>query len=60
MRRGAPQCERLALALRPGASPDRLAAALPPLAPGTYHVEWRVLSADGHVVSGRYTFHVAP
>jgi len=39
---------------------DRLTAALPPLRPGPYRVEWQVLSADGHVVSGRFAFTVAP
>jgi methionine-rich copper-binding protein CopC len=39
---------------------DRLAAALPALAPGIYRLEWRVLSTDGHVVSGGYSFTVAP
>jgi methionine-rich copper-binding protein CopC len=39
---------------------DRLTAALPPLRPGRYRVEWQVLSADGHVVSGRFVFTVAP
>lgn len=40
--------------------PDRLSAALPPLAAGTYRVEWRVLSTDGHTVSGRFSFRVVP
>jgi methionine-rich copper-binding protein CopC len=39
---------------------DRLVAGLPPLAPGPYRVEWQVLSADGHVVGGRFTFTVLP
>ena len=37
---------------------------LAPLAPltvaGTYVVAWRVVSADGHPTSGRYTFAYAP
>ncbi|MBM4440058.1 MAG: copper resistance protein CopC [Candidatus Rokubacteria bacterium] len=37
---------------------DRLNAAVPGAAPGKYRVEWQVLSADGHVVSGRYSFTV--
>jgi methionine-rich copper-binding protein CopC len=37
---------------------DRLRAALPPLPPGDYRLEWRVLSADGHVVTGSYPFRV--
>jgi len=39
-------------------APDRLRAALPPLPPGDYRLEWRVLSTDGHVVIGSYPFRV--
>jgi methionine-rich copper-binding protein CopC len=39
---------------------DRLTAAIPGLAPGRWRVEWQVLSTDGHVVSGRFDFTVAP
>jgi methionine-rich copper-binding protein CopC len=42
------------------APPDRLVARLPPLMPGAWRVEWQVFSADGHVVSGSYTFRLAP
>jgi methionine-rich copper-binding protein CopC len=39
---------------------DRLQAEVePPLAPGRYRLEWQVLSTDGHVVTGSYTFRVA-
>ena len=31
---------------------------LPPLAPGKYRVQWRVLSADTHVTKGDFTFEV--
>jgi copper resistance protein C len=49
------------LALVPEAAPDRLTASVPAaLAPGPYRVDWRVLSSDGHVVDGGYTFRVAP
>lgn len=37
-----------------------LEADLPPLAPGTYHVYWAVVSWDGHHTKGDYTFTVAP
>ena len=39
-------------------SSDRslLKVTLPPISPGTYLVRWRVLSADGHVVSGKFNF----
>ena len=30
-----------------------------PLANGTYRVSWRTAGADGHIVSGEYTFTVA-
>ena len=39
---------------------DRLSAAAPPLAPGPWRLEWQVLSTDGHVVKGSYSFRVAP
>jgi hypothetical protein len=49
------------LALAARGSPGRLTATVPAgLAPGTYTVEWQVLSTDGHVVSGRYEFRLAP
>jgi methionine-rich copper-binding protein CopC len=41
-------------------APDRLVAALPPLAPGVWRVEWQVLSTDGHIVRGSFSFRVAP
>ena len=54
---GAPQ----ALTLSPNAGgADRLVATMPPLGPGTWRVEWQVLSTDGHVVAGRFQFTVAP
>ena len=40
--------------------PTRLRVSLPPLAPGRYRVEWRVLSVDTHVTEGDFTFVVAP
>jgi methionine-rich copper-binding protein CopC len=39
---------------------DALEAPLPPLAAGRYRVDWRVLSTDGHVVSGTFAFSVSP
>jgi len=38
----------------------QLDVSLPRLAPGTYRVQWRVLSVDTHVVEGLFTFHVLP
>ena len=31
---------------------------MPSLAPGSYRVEWRIVSADGHPVSGALTFSI--
>lgn len=31
---------------------------LPPLEPGVYTVEWRIMSADTHKVNGHFTFQV--
>jgi hypothetical protein len=39
---------------------DRLSAALPALSPGSYRVEWQVLSTDGHIVLGSFVFRVTP
>jgi methionine-rich copper-binding protein CopC len=36
-----------------------LKVSLQPLAPGTYQVEWRVISIDTHASKGDYTFRVA-
>ena len=38
----------------------RWRVSLPRLAPGTYRVEWRVLSVDTHVSEGDFKFDVAP
>ncbi|WP_434130161.1 copper resistance CopC family protein [Methylocaldum sp. GT1BB] len=37
---------------------SRLRASVENLAPGRYMVRYRVLSADGHVVSGKYFFQL--
>ncbi|MGH7345574.1 MAG: copper resistance CopC family protein [Candidatus Rokuibacteriota bacterium] len=39
---------------------DRLTGTVPALAPGAWRVEWQVLSTDGHIVSGSFSFRVAP
>ena len=39
-------------------NPALLRATLPPLPPGTYKVQWRVLSIDGDVTEGAFTFRV--
>jgi methionine-rich copper-binding protein CopC len=46
------------LAVGADGAADRLQAPVSDVAPGRYRVEWQVLSTDGHVVSGRYTFTV--
>lgn len=51
---GAPQ----PLAIDATATPDRLIAALPALAPGSYVVDWQVLSVDGHRVAGKLRFQI--
>jgi hypothetical protein len=38
----------------------RLSVPLNPLPPGTYVVQFRVLSVDGHVVEGSFPFTVKP
>jgi methionine-rich copper-binding protein CopC len=43
-----------------GGRVDELRAAAPALAPGAYRVEWQVLSTDGHVVRGVFSFRVVP
>jgi methionine-rich copper-binding protein CopC len=41
-------------------APKQLHVSLNALPPGTYKVIWRVLSVDGHVTEGNFTFRVAP
>ena len=43
-----------------GETAESLVAAVPPLTPGAWRVEWQVFSTDGHVVSGGYGFRLAP
>jgi methionine-rich copper-binding protein CopC len=57
-----------ALSIQKGADPQQkltpprtdaapqISVPLPPLTPGVYTVSWRVLSADGHVMSGALRF----
>jgi len=35
-----------------------LTVTLPPLAPGTYRVQWRVVSVDTHFTEADYTFEI--
>jgi copper transport protein len=51
---------RVALeALRDPGDVRSLLAELPPLDPGGYRAAWRIVSADGHPVSGTMVFYVA-
>lgn len=50
--------EARALAVRVDGPADRVEAPLPPLGPGPWRLEWHVLSTDGHVVSGVFSFRV--
>ncbi len=40
--------------------PDRLVLPLPTLTPGTYAVQWQVLSEDGHLTRGSFSFKYFP
>ena len=46
--------------IAPDGAADWLTATIPAIGPGRYRVEWQVLSTDGHVVTGRFTFIVKP
>ena len=39
-------------------SPSRVLGCLPALDPGTYTVRFRVLSVDGHIVEGNFSFMI--
>jgi len=38
----------------------RVIVSLPALTPGSYHLRWRALSRDGHVVPGEIRFSITP
>ncbi len=42
----------------PPGHPDQLQIGLKPLAPGTYTVNWHVISVDTHPTEGTFTFEV--
>lgn len=46
------------LAIELGESPEILVATTPALDAGSYRVEWRVVSADGHPVAGDFVFQL--
>jgi len=43
----------------PTAAAQQISVPLPPLTPGTYSVNWRVVSDDGHVMAGALHFTLA-
>jgi methionine-rich copper-binding protein CopC len=50
---------RQAIKSLPSAAEQTVHVALPQLSPGAYMVNWRVVSADGHVMSGVLHFTIA-
>jgi copper resistance protein C len=52
--------ERLEVAVDVTGRADTLTGALPDLTPGAWRLEWQVLSTDGHVVSGAFSFRLSP
>ena len=44
----------------PAAAARQISVPLPQLTPGSYSVTWRVVSEDGHVMSGTLHFTLAP
>ena len=52
--------ERVDVAVAVTGRADTLTGVLPALAPGPWRLEWQVLSTDGHVVSGAYSFRLGP
>jgi copper resistance protein C len=45
---------------RPSVSGNQLVIGLPRLAPGSYRVNWHVISVDGHKTEGSFAFEVRP
>jgi methionine-rich copper-binding protein CopC len=43
----------------PAAASTQISIAAPPLKPGSYELRYRVLSADGHIISGSIHFTIA-
>jgi len=43
----------------PTAAAQQISVPLPPLTPGTYSVNWRVVSDDGHLMAGALHFTLA-
>ena len=48
------------LTASPATASEQVTAALPNLSPGKYSVDWRVVSDDGHIMSGKLSFTFDP
>jgi methionine-rich copper-binding protein CopC len=48
------------LTASPASAAAQFTAALPQLSPGKYTVNWRVVSDDGHIMSGQLSFTFDP
>ena len=57
---GGPRHARLVLRPERSEQPEILTYSLPLLEPGSYRVEWKVLSVDGHLTNGVLRFAVVP
>jgi len=44
----------------PSPKTDRLVLRMPPVNPGTYLVQGQVLSVDGHITAGSFSFTIQP
>ena len=51
--------EERALEVVPRSEPGKVTVTVPPLAPGTYGLRYKVLAADGHVTESVLRFTVA-
>jgi len=51
--------EAIELGFKPPKAPaDTFTVTLPDLAPGAYTIEWRTMSKDGHVMTGKSAFEL--
>jgi methionine-rich copper-binding protein CopC len=53
-----PDGKTTALKITDEGAPDTLSARATGLGPGTYHLRWQVLAADGHITRGDVPFHI--
>jgi copper resistance protein C len=58
IQKGTEKSEKLLTSL-PEAASDKISATAPKLAAGQYVVNWRAVSSDGHVMSGKVRFTVS-